>query len=65
MSNGDQSTQSGTSERTRAALIIGTAVGLVFVILVLSAWIAQFFAEPVRIVFLVIVGILSLVGVVA
>jgi hypothetical protein len=65
MSDGGQDIQNGKNELSRAALITGAAVGSAFVILVIAAWTANFFAEPVRIVFLVIAGVLSLVVVVA
>jgi hypothetical protein len=72
MSNGDQGAQQvvqddqkGVNERSRAALIIGAAVGLVFVILLLSAWFAKSLVGPIQTMFLVVAGILSLVGVVA
>jgi hypothetical protein len=65
MSNGDQDHQKGVNERSRSALIIGAAVGLVFVILLLSVWVASFLVEPTRTIFLVVAGILALVGVAA
>ncbi len=65
MSNGEQNDQKGVNERSRSALIIGAAVGVVFVILLLSVWVASFLAEPTRTIFLVVAGILALVGVAA
>src|SRR3954469_660825 len=65
MTDEDQEMKKAVNERTRAALIIGAAIGLAFLILALSAWIASLFPEPVRMVLLVIGGLLSLVCVVA
>ncbi len=65
MSNGDQGDQSGVNERSRSALIIGAAVGVVFVILLLSVWVASFLVGPTRTIFLVVAGILALVALAA
>ncbi|HEV7429081.1 MAG TPA: hypothetical protein VGQ46_22220 [Thermoanaerobaculia bacterium] len=53
------------NERTRASLILGSAVAVVFALWVLSAWMTQFFDPWLQLPFLIVAGLISLLGVAA
>src|SRR5260370_4812262 len=53
------------NEHTRAALIVGAATVVIFALLIGAALTMKVFDEPVRLPFLVIVGVMALLGVLA